>query len=66
MKTKTTEEIAEIARLRKELKEVKRQLGEEILHHRIDIATLEILCEDYHLDIEAVKKKSVGMKSPIA
>ena len=66
MRAKTPEEIAEIARLRQELKDVKRQLGEEILHHRIDIATLEIICEDYHLDIETVKKKSVGMKSPIA
>ena len=66
MRAKTPEEIAEIARLRKELKEVKRQLGEEILHHRIDIVTLEMLCEDYNLDIEAVKKKSVGTKSPIA
>ena len=42
MKSKTPEQIAEIARLKKELKDVKRLLADEILDHRIDIATLEV------------------------
>lgn len=65
MRAKTPEEIAEIARLRQELKSVKRQLAEEVLDHRIDIATLEIASEIYHFDPSALKKKG-GVKSYIA
>jgi len=64
MKAKTPEQIAEIARLRQELKDVKKLLASEILDHRIDQALLEILSEDYHFDLEAVKKKAAGTKSP--
>ena len=64
MRAKTPEQIAEIARLRQELKAVKRQLADEILDHRIDEALLEILSEDYHFDLDAAKKKTAGMKSP--
>lgn len=65
MRAKTPEEIAEIARLRQELKSVKRQLAEEVLDHRIDIATLEIASEIYHFDPSVLKKKS-GVKLHIA
>lgn len=57
MKSKTPEQIAEIARLKKELKDVKRLLADEILDHRIDIATLEVASEIYHFDPVALKKK---------
>lgn len=65
MKATSPEEKAEMLRLRKELKAVKRQLADEIIDHRIDEALLEILSEDYHIDLEALKKKAAGMKSPI-
>ena len=64
MRAKTPEQIAEIARLRQELKDVKKLLASEILDHRIDQALLEILSEDYHFDLAALKKKTAGTKSP--
>lgn len=64
MRAKTPEEVAEIKRLRQELKIVKKQLAEEILDHRIDIATLEVASEIYHFDPVALKKKSDGTRSP--
>jgi hypothetical protein len=66
MKTKTPEEQDECKRLRQELKAARRELAEEVLDHRIDQALLEILTEEYHIDIEALKKKAAGMRSPIA
>lgn len=66
MTAKTTGQLAEIARLKKELKEAKRQLADEILDHRIDIAALEIAAEIYHFDHVALKKKNAGTKLPIA
>ena len=65
MKSKTPEQIAEIARLKRELKDVKRLLADEILDHRIDIATLEVASEIYHFDPVALKKKSGGTTSPL-
>ncbi|MBR3957639.1 MAG: hypothetical protein IKJ89_07310, partial [Kiritimatiellae bacterium] len=44
----------------KELKEAKRQLADEILDHRIDIAALEIAAEIYHFDHVALKKGNVA------
>lgn len=64
MRAKTPEEVAEIKRLRQELKIVKKQLAEEILDHRIDIATLEVASEIYHFDPVALKKKSDGTRLP--
>lgn len=64
MRAKTQEEIAEVKRLRQELKAAKKALAEEILDHRIDIATLEVASEIYHFDPIALKKKSGGTKSP--
>lgn len=66
MKAETPEGMAETKKLRQELKAAKRHLAEAILDHRIDKALLEILAEEYHVDIEALKKKAGGMKSPIA
>lgn len=65
MRAKSPEEMAEIKRLRQELKIVKKQLADEILDHRIDIATLEVASEIYHFDPVALKKKNDGTKSPI-
>lgn len=64
MRAKTPEEVAEIKRLRQELKIVKKQLAEEILDHRIDIATLEVASEIYRFDLAALKKKSDGTRLP--
>ena len=64
MKSKTPEQIAEIARLKKELKDVKRLLADEILDHRIDIATLEVASEMYHFDPVALKKRTVVRNRP--
>ena len=64
MKSKTPEQIAEIARLKKELKDVKRLLADEILDHRIDIATLEVASEIYHFDPVALKKRAVVRNRP--
>lgn len=63
MKAKTQEEINEIARLKKELKTVKRLLADEILDHRIDQAMIEILAREYKIDVEQLKKKDSGMTS---
>ena len=64
MKSKTPEQIAEIARLKRELKDVKRLLADEILDHRIDIATLEVASEIYHFDPVALKKRAVVRNRP--
>jgi hypothetical protein len=64
MRAKTPEESEEIRRLRQELKAMKRKLADEVIDHRIDQALLEILSEDYHIDLAELKKKADGMKSP--
>jgi len=43
---------------------MKRKLADEVIDHRIDQALLEILSEDYHIDLAELKKKADGMKSP--
>ena len=58
---KTMTEIDEIKRLKAEIKQLKKLLADEIIDHKIDEVTLRLLCEQYDLTPDEVKK-NVGTK----
>ena len=60
MEIKTLNEQTELQRLRRENKKLKEQLLNEILDHRIDQATLEIIEREYKIDVSQIKKKDTG------
>ena len=54
----------QILALKAEIKRLKQAIADEVLDRKIAESTLEVICEDQGLDIEAVKKK-VGTELPI-
>jgi transposase-like protein len=66
MEVKALSEVSELQRLRKENRKLKEQLLNEILDHRIDQATLEIIEREYKIDVGQIKKKDSGMRSSSA
>jgi len=63
MEVKTVSEQSELQKLRKENRKLKEQLLNEILDHRIDQATLEIIEREFKIDVEQIKKKGSGTTS---
>jgi len=63
MEIKTLNEQTELQRLRKENKKLREQLLNEILDHRIDQATLEIIEREFKIDVGQIKKKDSGTTS---
>ena len=56
MHVKTPAEVSELAKLKAEIKELKKTLYDEMLEHRIDRAALDVACERLNVPVETFKK----------
>lgn len=61
MKRSQEEEIAE---LRRQIRDLKRENFDLRLNSSINLATAMVMSEEFGCDLETYKKKAVGMTSP--
>lgn len=60
VRVETPDEKREIERLRKQVRELEHALAQTRMKELIAEAQLEIVCQDYGLDVEAQKKKAAA------